>query len=235
MDYETPDYIAPSDDSQMNTPARNQLRTDVAGRRYWLAALAAFAVLAASTTPGVGQEAGVSPVYDIELIVFRNLESSATQENWRLEEQATVLDTVQPSADGEEVATPATGVIAAPVDRQVLTRDRYKLTAIAASLQRSRAYRQIAHFGWSQVGSPLNGATPLPIAEFLPAGTVAFTGNAALARGRYLHLTLDFNYTPEGQAQRYVLKQTRRMRSNEQHYFDHPQFGVIALVTPRTP
>jgi len=28
------------------------------------------------------------------------------------------------------------------------------------------------------------------------------------------------------------LKQQRRMRSKEIHYFDHPRFGVVALITP---
>ena len=31
------------------------------------------------------------------------------------------------------------------------------------------------------------------------------------------------------------LKERRRMRSKELHYFDHPRFGVIALITPYTP
>ena len=58
------------------------------------------------------------------------------------------------------------------------------------------------------------------------------TGRVALSRGRYLHLTLDLALEPAGGAERYVLRQTRRMRSNERHYIDHPKFGVIALVTP---
>ena len=36
-------------------------------------------------------------------------------------------------------------------------------------------------------------------------------------------------------AQRFVMRQTRRMRSNERHYIDHPKFGVIALITPSAP
>jgi hypothetical protein len=31
------------------------------------------------------------------------------------------------------------------------------------------------------------------------------------------------------------LRQQRRMRSKELHYFDHPRFGVIALITPYEP
>jgi hypothetical protein len=34
---------------------------------------------------------------------------------------------------------------------------------------------------------------------------------------------------------RYILREQRRMKSGEKHYFDHPYFGVVALVTPRGP
>ena len=30
----------------------------------------------------------------------------------------------------------------------------------------------------------------------------------------------------------YRMKQSRRMRSNETHYMDHPRFGIVARVTP---
>jgi hypothetical protein len=66
----------------------------------------------------------------------------------------------------------------------------------------------------------------------VPAGS-GLLGQVALSRGRYLHLTLDLvldSTATEGQ--RYVLRQTRRMRSNERHYIDSPKFGVIAVVTP---
>jgi Peptidoglycan-binding protein, CsiV len=39
-------------------------------------------------------------------------------------------------------------------------------------------------------------------------------------------LTLD---APQGG--RYALQETRRVRTGERHYFDHPAFGVIATVT----
>jgi hypothetical protein len=58
-------------------------------------------------------------------------------------------------------------------------------------------------------------------------------GQIALSRGRYLHLTLDLVYDAQGETpQRYVLRQTRRMRSTERHYIDSPKFGVIAVITP---
>ena len=67
----------------------------------------------------------------------------------------------------------------------------------------------------------------------LVPGASGLSGQIALSRGRYLHLTLELTYeSPEEPGQRMVLKQTRRMRSNERHYIDHPKFGVIAVITP---
>jgi hypothetical protein len=37
------------------------------------------------------------------------------------------------------------------------------------------------------------------------------------------------NYTA---TQTVVLQEQRRLRSGELHYFDHPRFGLIVLVTP---
>jgi hypothetical protein len=64
-------------------------------------------------------------------------------------------------------------------------------------------------------------------------------GQVALSRGRYLHLTVDLVYDAPAAAgeptQKFVLRQSRRMRSNERHYLDSPRFGVIAIVTPTPP
>lgn len=191
-----------------------------------------------SATAGLGlalhrasaQEAAI--VYDVELVAFQNLNSGATPEDWALEASGR-QPAVPLAVDGEETSVvTATGAGMLPSGtRQVLARDRFRMNAIAGSLERSRNYRPLAHFGWSQVGSPLNAAVAERLDAFLPSGVLS--GSAALARGRYLHLTLDLDFRPDGQEQHYVLRQTRRMRSTERHYFDHPQFGVIALVTPQ--
>ncbi len=195
---------------------------------------AVTAILGLALAQASAQEAAPI-VYDVELVVFRNLDGNATPEDWALEAregEKEVPLTVQDAEEAPVIAVPlGTGMSSS--GRQALSRDRYRLTNIAASLQRSRGYRTVAHFGWSQVGSPLNAAVAEPIDSLVPPGTVS--GSAALARGRYLHLTLDLDFEPEPGGQRYVLRQTRRMRSTERHYFDHPHFGVIALVTPQTP
>lgn len=76
-------------------------------------------------------------------------------------------------------------------------------------------------------------------------------GTLRLILARYLHLEADLQYraasdaappadtgffslpdaTPAEQPV-YRMNESRRMRSREVHYLDHPMFGVIALVTP---
>ncbi len=74
-------------------------------------------------------------------------------------------------------------------------------------------------------------------------------GVVRLYRSRYLHLEADLLYhrpeattisvevAPEGVAPPptptlFRMTTSRRMRSRELHYLDHPLFGVIALITP---
>ena len=74
-----------------------------------------------------------------------------------------------------------------------------------------------------------------------------FDGTVTISVSRYLHLKADITYynpdvylgeqiarqnidTPN--IEHFKLVESRRMRSNEVHYLDHPYFGIIALVTP---
>lgn len=73
------------------------------------------------------------------------------------------------------------------------------------------------------------------------------SGTLTLTRGRYLHMGLDLIYerqpnspqlfsffgfgNAEDVPEIYRLMQSRRLRRGEIHYFDHPKFGVLAMVT----
>ena len=171
------------------------------------------------------------PLYDVELVIFRALSPSGSAEQWSTEEALAANGvTAAPESDGEETATPSADRAVRPGTVTVLAADQFKLTAVEESLKRSRDYQLLAHVGWTQAGYALNSASFVSLADNL-SGT-GVSGRAALSRGRYLHLSLDLVYQPQAGQQRYVLKQSRRMRSTERHYFDHPYFGVIAVVTP---
>lgn len=204
---------------------------DAVSRRRALALLSAPALLLFGDgvlAQTLNQTPAGMTSYDVELIVFRTLSSEATNEEWSAEgDSPTNADT---SGDGQAEAAPLTAPTATFPS---LPAARLKLGAIADTLRRSRRYQPLAHFGWTQPGYPRNDARFIPVDSVMGAantGPTGLSGRIALARGRYLHLTLDLVMTGED-GQRYVLQQTRRMRSNERHYIDHPKFGVIALIT----
>jgi hypothetical protein len=198
--------------------------------RTAIAKSAATALLALIIGSASAQQASLQS-YDVELVVFRNLSSNATGEDWSpglgTTSQSTDLgDEEESGGAAAEIAPPATAMESFPD----MPSGKMKLGAIADQLKRSRGYQTLAHFGWTQPGFPRTEAHYMSIDSKVGAGT-GLTGRVALSRGRYLHLTLDLVLQPMGANEQYVLRQTRRMRSNERHYIDHPKFGVIALIT----
>lgn len=194
-----------------------------------LLSLAAFALVSTATA----QQSAVLTSYDVELIIFRTTGAKATPEDWQMEAGAANQHLAVPSEDAQGTETvapppPTTPTMTFPA----LAPGKFKLTPLADSLKRSRNYQPLAHFGWTQPGYPRGEPHYLSIDGLVPAGT-GLSGQISLSRGRYLHLTLELAYdSPEEGGGRMVLRQTRRMRSNERHYIDHPKFGVIAIITP---
>jgi len=194
---------------------------------------AAWLSLAALVLPAAAEDVlpAAPQKYDVELVVFRVVSPNATPENWAAE-QALAGRGVQLDSDEESPAAVAADRGVRELSVTAVPGDRFKLSGIEDALRRSREYQPVAHFGWTQTGYPLNSAPQVDLDALLPQGS-PLGGKASLSRGRYLHLTLNISLQPPGGAPRYFLQQSRRMRSNEKHYFDHPQFGVIAIVTPQ--
>lgn len=184
-----------------------------------------------SVGSAVAQQAAPLQSYDVELLIFRNLSGRDTPESWGVEAGSTQQLAI-PDDETEPVAPPTTA--AAPTASfPSLPAAKMKLTAIEDTMRRSRGYQPVAHVGWTQPGYARNAARYLSVNTLVPA-TSGLQGQIALTRGRYLHLTLDLvmDGAATGEGSRYVLRQTRRMRSNERHYIDSPKFGVIAVITP---
>jgi hypothetical protein len=133
------------------------------------------------------------------------------------------------SYDVEPVVAPPP-VSAPTMTFPALSTAKFKLNPIADTLRRSRNFQPLAHFGWTQPGYARGEPRYMSIDTLLPPNS-GVSGQIALSRGRYLHLTLELAYDSPEEG-RMVLRQTRRMRSNERHYIDHPKFGVVAIITP---
>jgi hypothetical protein len=170
------------------------------------------------------------PAYDIEIVVFRARTALGPPENWAAETTATAT-----VAGGE--ASSGSG----PAGRllTVLPASDYRLTAIESRLRTSGTYEPVAHAAWVQSASAWGTHDGFPL-DSLGINVPGLTGVIFLERGEFLHLGMTLNYTmqdppaglnaPPGTT--FVMNETRRVRFFQRNYYDHPAFGVIALITP---
>lgn len=183
--------------------------------------------------------------YEVELLVVAQRQPDAGSEIW----PAKTL----PPLPQENLFTPPApqqsgGKIAA------LPPENYRLTAEAQRIAADAGYELLLHTGWRQPGLPREQSLAVrlhtidPAAEEAAAHAARLDGTVRLILARYLHLEADLRYrAAEAPRQSgffslfsadavekpvYRLNESRRMRSREVHYLDHPMFGVIALVTP---
>jgi len=136
----------------------------------------------------------------------------------------------------------------------------WKLTGVAHRLNTSSHYRRLLHQAWKQIAASPQQAQPvhlhLPFVEATPQEAATFPneslgsqleGTVTLRRGRFLHVSLDLLYrqlpqvpvSPKAEREtseflpltrQFRLTESRRIRIQELHYFDHPAFGVLIQV-----
>lgn len=121
---------------------------------------------------------------------------------------------------------------------RILPSSQFELDGVASRLRASGRYAPVAHIAWAQTASPWGKPLQIPV-QSVGLDAQDLTGTVALERGVFLHLALDLRYTmsdppagldaPPGTV--FVLDQSHRVKLKERNYFDHPAFGVIALVT----
>ncbi len=186
------------------------------------------ATTATTQTPSAPAYRG--PAYDIEVVIFRAKVALGQPENWAAE-----TNTAATVAGGE--APSGSGTIGKLLT--VLPPADYRLTPIVASLRSSGAYQPVAHAAWAQTASAWGTRAGFSL-QSLGINVPGLTGVIFFERGEFLHLGMTLDYTmqnpppglkaPPGTT--FVMNETRRVRFYQRNYFDHPAFGVIALVTP---
>jgi hypothetical protein len=202
----------------MNATGRPRLRALLA---LFIVSLAVGLVPA----PGARAQSPSATVYTVEIIVFRNLSGAGGPEDW----------SVKPVPRGpDQPDSPVTGRFVAAVAPA-----QFQLNDIAAKLRNTSNYQPIAHFAWQQTASSWGSRAGFSVSRL--AGNVpGLSGNIFLEAGTYLHLGMTLSYQtsnpPAGLAAApgtvFTLSESRRVKRYERNYYDHPAFGVIALVTP---
>lgn len=185
-------------------------------------------MLVAASRSGA-QDAGNS-VYHIELIIFRANSALGGAENWSAE--SGVSNTI-----GEESGNGGPAQIGRFI--ATLPPAQFQLGDLESRLRGSGAYVPVAHVAWSQTASAWGTRAGFPL-QRLGVDVQGLSGNVFLERGQYLHLGMKLSYAMAappaglgaGPGTTFTLSESRRVRFYERNYYDHPAFGVIALVTP---
>jgi hypothetical protein len=183
-----------------------------------------LAVFAAGL-PGAHAQTAPNPnVYTVEILVFRNLSGAGGPEDWNARAVA---------RGPEKPESPVTGRFV-----QTIPAAQFQLKDVAARLQNTTNYPPIAHFAWQQTASSWGSRAGFTVQKL--AGNVpGLSGIIFLESGTYLHLGMSLNYQssnpPAGLAAEpgtvFNLSESHRVMPFKLTYYDHPAFGVIALVT----
>lgn len=191
-----------------------------------------FVAMGFAPAMGFAQD-GTPALYDIEIIVFRNLNGKATPEDWAFEEaranrgKAKAPDEQTDSPEGRATTDDTLPTV------QTLPREQLKLNGMEANLRASHNYQVVSHIAWTQAGATLRGDPGTLLSPLIDVDS-PLSGTARLLRGTTLRLSFDLRMrNDEGPS--YVLQETRQIKLGEKHYFDHPYFGVIATVNVHRP
>jgi len=201
--------------------------------------LALFSVL---IPLGAQAAAATSPAnYAVELVVFRNLMPDLEgKEIWspdRVDSMIPGIDQAKPAADSNDANT-----------------DIGKAVAI---LETNDKYQVLTHKRWVQTADARSSSPVMRITD--PAGDL--DGTVVFYMSRFLHVDVDLllkdeseqnaemaastdvkpvavsgsatdTTTSNNQELVYRIDESRRIRSSQMNYFDHPKFGVLLIITP---
>ncbi|MFO7592486.1 MAG: CsiV family protein [Pseudomonadota bacterium] len=149
--------------------------------------------------------------YEVEVLLFEQQSESYRQsEEWP-------LDFTEPELEGSRELS-STGSF------RRLSNTELKRQGDADRIKSAADLKLLAHFGWRQPGLSREEAVPLRIEE-----VPGLSGTLTLILSRYLHIETDLLYR-ETEEHVYRLEQSRRMRSGELHYLDHPVLGIAIEV-----
>lgn len=192
------------------------------------------AALGAAALPSLAQDtaapaAPAGTIYNIEIIVFRANGASGSAEDWASESGTRTI-----AGDDTNSGAATVGHFVA-----ALPSTDWQLTEIENRLRASGSYTPVAHAAWSQTASAWGTRAGFTLQK-LGIDVPGLSGNVFLERGQFLHLGMALTYAaanpPQGLAAApdtpFTLNEIRRIRFYDRNYFDHPAFGVIALVTP---
>jgi hypothetical protein len=184
------------------------------------------------------------PVYQVEIIIFKNLDQSATTPE--LPRVARLPEAIEIETFTEDALERASEETSEQAAFEFVADSDLLMNSVYSRLNNLGAYQPVYYAGWRQTAAE-GQALPLELARIsdIPEN---ISGKITLYRQRYLHLRVAVDIldpsvsvaTGDGfwdslgrnsQPASYTLTGTRRVRSQRLMYFDHPEYGILAQVT----
>jgi len=177
--------------------------------------LAAGLLAALGTAPKIPAAPASTGAYQVEILVFRASSPPAGED----------LNT---PAEGRGFTAPGPGDSPPPDVLRTLDASQMQLGSMASKLRASGEWTVLAHAAWVQTATDWPHHAGLTLDQ-LGINAAGLHGTVYLEHGQYLHLGFDLQL---GSGPPWSLRELRKIRFNEKNYFDHPGFGVIAIVSP---
>ena len=178
--------------------------------------------------------------YQVEIIIFAYPQPNADGERFIADEGLPSPQGLAQLGDGAQ----ETGAVVT-----LLPAASHHLDGVLGALRRGGKYRPLLHASWLQPESGrVRGVFVSAPAAAATAGLAApdleqVRGSVRLRVTRFLHVDLDLAYWPGAappgmaetggleQAEHVRLQESRKIKLNEVHYFDHPLFGALLQVS----
>jgi hypothetical protein len=179
---------------------------------------AGLALVLALLPASSGAAAASTGLYQVEIIIFQSVAPPAGED-------------LSANAEGRGFSGQLERGTAPPALLRRLDASEMQLGGLASRIGTAGSWRVLAHAGWIQ------GATDWPQhaglkLEDLGISVPGLSGSVYVERGQYLHLGFDLRL---GANPAWSLSELRKVKFNEKNHFDHPGFGVIAIINPARP
>lgn len=197
-------------------------------------------------------------IFDVELVFFKRLDTSGQLNYLKLEEpslaelESSLIQQESSSIDAEaEEQFTLNEPVLLPEGYKVLESSEMQFEGVFKRLRSSPNLRPLLHLGWRQ---PLENKSETPWLSFAvnddpeQKGLIEFSGSLRFSRNQGLLVEADITgfkaedpdfiieetdeQTPEQLAGRFLLEESRKVKINKLHYFDHPTMGLLIQITP---